>query len=46
MSEQDFAITRELDAAERNGAPQGWRETFDKLESYLSELQCGSEIVH
>ncbi len=34
------------DVAERNGAPQGWRETFDKLDAYLSELQRGSETLH
>jgi uncharacterized protein YndB with AHSA1/START domain len=34
------------DVAERNGAPQGWRETLDKLEAYLSELQRGGETVH
>jgi uncharacterized protein YndB with AHSA1/START domain len=34
------------DVAERNGAPQGWRETFDKLDAYLAELQRGTETVH
>jgi uncharacterized protein YndB with AHSA1/START domain len=34
------------DVAERNGAPQGWRETLDKLDAYLSELQRGSGTVH
>ncbi|NLE23698.1 MAG: SRPBCC domain-containing protein [Actinobacteria bacterium] len=34
------------DVAERNGAPQGWQETLDKLDAYLSELQRGGEILH
>ncbi len=34
------------DVAERNGAPQGWQETLDKLDAYLSELQRGVETVH
>jgi uncharacterized protein YndB with AHSA1/START domain len=34
------------DVAERNGAPQGWRETFDKLDLYLSELQRSGEPLH
>jgi uncharacterized protein YndB with AHSA1/START domain len=34
------------DVAERNGAPQGWRETFDKLDAYLSQLQRGEEKIH
>jgi uncharacterized protein YndB with AHSA1/START domain len=34
------------DVAERNGAPQGWRETLDKLDAYLAELQRGGETVH
>jgi len=34
------------DVAERNGAPRGWRETFDKLDSYLSELRRGTGFAH
>jgi uncharacterized protein YndB with AHSA1/START domain len=34
------------DVAERNGAPQGWQETLDKLDAYLHELQRGGGIVH
>lgn len=34
------------DVAERNGAPQGWQETLDKLDSYLRELQRGGDILH
>lgn len=34
------------DVAERNGAPQGWQETLDKLDSYLHELQRGGDILH
>ena len=34
------------DVAERNGAPQGWRETLDKLDAHLTELQRGMETVH
>ena len=34
------------DVAERNGAPEGWRETFDKLDAYLSDLRRRGESVH
>jgi uncharacterized protein YndB with AHSA1/START domain len=34
------------DVAERNGAPQGWQETLDKLDAYLAELQHGGQTVH
>ena len=34
------------DVAERNGAPRGWRETFDKLDTYLAELQRGTGTAH
>ena len=35
-----------VDVAERNGAPEGWRETLDKLGAYLSEVQRGGETLH
>ena len=35
-----------VDVAERNGAPEGWRETLDKLDAYLSEVQRGGETLH
>lgn len=28
-----------LSVAERNGAPQGWNESFDKLEEYLAKIR-------
>jgi uncharacterized protein YndB with AHSA1/START domain len=31
--------------AERNGAPRGWRETFDRLDAYLAALQSGGESL-
>jgi uncharacterized protein YndB with AHSA1/START domain len=34
-----------LDVAERNGAPEGWAQSFDKLEAYLAELQRGGGTV-
>ena len=34
------------DVAERNGAPEGWAQTLDKLEAYLSELQRDGGTVH
>ena len=34
------------DVAERNGAPEGWAQSFDKLEAYLDELQRGHGTVH
>ena len=34
------------DVAERNGAPQGRRETFDSLDACLLHLRRGEETVH
>jgi uncharacterized protein YndB with AHSA1/START domain len=34
------------DVAERNGAPEGWAQSFDKLEAYLAASQRGGETVH
>jgi uncharacterized protein YndB with AHSA1/START domain len=34
------------DVAERNGAPEGWAQSLDKLEVYLRELQRGGRTVH
>ena len=33
------------DVAERNGAPEGWMQSFDKLDRYLRELQRGEETI-
>jgi uncharacterized protein YndB with AHSA1/START domain len=35
-----------MDVAKRNGAPEGWRETLDKLDAYLAEVQRGGETLH
>jgi uncharacterized protein YndB with AHSA1/START domain len=33
-----------LSVAERNGAPQGWNESFDKLEDYLGKNRRGAGV--